>query len=169
MDILWKKLIFTARKRSLGQGKVMFLHISVILSTGGWESLSLVPCSFWVVSVQGGLCPGGCLSRVVCVRGVLCPGDSLSRGSLYLWGISVQGFLYRGFLSRRVSVQGVSVQGVPVQRGFLPEGSLSRVVRESRPVQWRADGMHPTGVHSCCIKMFPSISSLWIFSKIQKK
>ena len=51
-------------------GKVMFLHTSVILSTGGglydvtswlaaWShvpsrgSLSLVPCSFWGISVQG--------------------------------------------------------------------------------------------------------------------
>ena len=43
--------------------KVMFLHLSVILFTGGGGSLS------------GGLCPGGSLSGRSLSRGGLCPGD----------------------------------------------------------------------------------------------
>ena len=37
--ILLSRLIFTARKRSLGQGNV-FLHLCVILFTGGWGGRS---------------------------------------------------------------------------------------------------------------------------------
>ena len=55
--------IFTARKRSCV--KVMFLHMSVILFTGG------VLCPG-----RGGLCQGGSLT------GGLCPGGSLSKGGL---------------------------------------------------------------------------------------
>ena len=57
------------------------------------------------VSVQGGLCPGGSLSRGVSVQGA-----SLSRG------VSVQG----ASLSR-----GVSVKGGSLSRGSLSTGSLS--------------------------------------------
>ena len=94
----------------------MFLHLSVILFTGG-----------------GGLCPEGSLSR-----GGLCPGGgSLSRGR-----VSVQGkgfclgdlcpggvFVQRGSLSSgRIYVQGrVSVQGEGLCPGWglSPAGSLS--------------------------------------------
>ena len=41
------------------RSKVMFIHLCVILFTGG-------------ISVQGGLCPGG---GGVCVQGGLCQGD----------------------------------------------------------------------------------------------
>ena len=72
--------VFTARKRSCG--KVMFLHLSVILFTGG-------------VSVQD-----ESLSRVG-----LCPRGSLSTGSLSrrvsVQGVSVQGVSVRGYLSGR--------------------------------------------------------------------
>ena len=65
-------LVITARKRSCG--KVTFLHLSVILFTGG----SLSGGSLW-----GGVSVGGSLSR-----GSL-SGWSLSRGSLY-GGVSVR-------------------------------------------------------------------------------
>ena len=124
-------------------GKVMFLHMSVILFTG------------W-----GGLCPSmhhrlhdqASLSR----RG-LCLWRSLSRGSLSgglclggfclgvtvwgfsVWGFSVQGSLSRGSLSRGSLSRGVSVWGylsggvclgvlcpdVSVQGGLCPGRSLS--------------------------------------------
>ena len=68
-DILFE--LVTVRKRSCG--KVMFLHLSVILFMGE-------------VSVQGGLCPWG---------GGLCLGESLSRW-LSVQGVSVQGDLCLG-------------------------------------------------------------------------
>ena len=79
--------IFTARKRSL-ESKVMFLHLSVILFTGGGGSVSK------------GVSVGGALSRD---DGGLCPGD-LGRGG----GVFVQeqgGFSRAGSLSRGVSVR----------------------------------------------------------------
>ena len=86
-------IIFTARKPSWGE--VMFLPLSVILFTGEGVSVQRVSLSR-EVCVQGGLCPGGSVSR-----GSVCP------GGLYL-GVSFQ--------------KGVSVQrGISVQRG----GSLS--------------------------------------------
>ena len=61
--------LFTARKRSLG--KVMFLHLSVILFTWGSVSGGGEFCS------EGCLCPGRFLSRGSSVRGGgLCQGDT---------------------------------------------------------------------------------------------
>ena len=68
-------------------GKVMFLHLSVILFTGGvsvpaytighmTRGVSVQGCLCLRVSVQGGLCLGG-----LCSEGSL-SGGSLSRGSL---------------------------------------------------------------------------------------
>ena len=71
----------TARKRSCG--KVIFLHLSVILFTGGG-------------SLSGGLCQRGSLSRGALCLGGLSPGRSLTKG------VSVQG----GSLSGEVSVGG---------------------------------------------------------------
>ena len=67
-------------------GKVMFLHLSVILFTG---DVSVPACT--TGHMTGGLCQGGSLSRV---------GVSLSGGSLCLGEVSVQG----GSLSLSVSV-----------------------------------------------------------------
>ena len=96
-----KSEITTARTPSCG--KVLFLHLTVILFIKG----------------EGGLCPG-CL-----YTGGICP------GGLCL-GVSVQGGLYPGGLCPgEVSVQGeslsrgVSVWGVSVQEGSLSVGSLS--------------------------------------------
>ena len=61
----------------------MFLHVSVILFTGGTRSLSWGSPSQGV-SVFGGLCPGG-----------LCPGGVSVQGGLCL-GVSVLGGLCHG-------------------------------------------------------------------------
>ena len=89
----------TARKRSCG--KVMFLHLSVIL---------------FRVSLSRGVSVRGCLSRG---RRGLCWGGGFSvQGSLCL-GVSVQGV---------VSVRGVVfVQGVSVWEGLCPGGLCSGV------------------------------------------
>ena len=73
--------LFTARKRSFG--KVMFLHLSVILFTwgvcvrGGGVSVQRV-VSVQGVSVQGGggFCPGGSFVRGSLSGGGLCQGDT---------------------------------------------------------------------------------------------
>ena len=77
-------------------GKVMFLHLSVILFTGGSLSGGV---SIQRVSVQRGLCPRGLYPRGLCPGGV-CP--------------------------RGVSVQGVSVQRDFRPGGSPWGGSLSR-------------------------------------------
>ena len=90
----------------------MFLHLSVILFTGGFsvqEGLCPEGVYFWRVSVQGGLCPGG-----VSVQGDLClrvfGGGGLSGGVSVPGVISVQGGLgERWSLSGGVSVRGVSL------------------------------------------------------------
>ena len=63
---------------------------------------------------QGGLCPQGrSLSRGVSVHGGLCPGGSLSRGCLCS-GVSVLGVSVRGSMSRgSLSVWGGSLSGRP--------------------------------------------------------
>ena len=81
--------IFTARKRSL-ESKVMFLHLSVILFTGGGG-----------ICVQRGFCRGG-----------LCPGMT----GVSVQGISGGGGLCpgtRGIFQSRVSVQGGLCQRPP--------------------------------------------------------
>ena len=81
-----KRLIFLLGLNKRSCGKVMFLHLSVILFTGG----SL----FRGFSVQGGLCPGVSLSRGVSVQWVSVQG----------WqGVSVQG--WQGGGGGRCSVQ----------------------------------------------------------------
>ena len=109
----------------------MFLHLSVILFTGG--SLSTGVFGGGEVSVQGGLCPGESLSG-----GGLCPGYICLVG-----GISVQGVSVYGSVSTGVSVRGdlcppmssgsLSRGGITVwggggslSRGSLSWGSLSR-------------------------------------------
>ena len=93
------------------RGKVMFLHLSVILF-GGWGVLSRGLC-------PEGFCPGGSsLSRI---------GFLSRRGSLSRRGVSVQeGSLCPGgeSLSRRVSVQGSLSRGGPCLGGLCPWGGL---------------------------------------------
>ena len=93
----------------------MFLHLCVILFTGG---VSVPACTIGHMT-RGGLCAGGFLSRGVsvqlslsggvsvqgvCVWGDLCPGGSLSRGLCPVGSLSI---------------------GVTVLGGLCPGGSLS--------------------------------------------
>ena len=57
-------------------GKVMFLHLSVILFTGG----GLCPSIHHRSHDQGGLCPGVSLSEGLCPGGSLSGGVSVQRG-----------------------------------------------------------------------------------------
>ena len=113
--------IFTARKRSLGQGNI-FIGVCQEFCWGGFGAVSapggvcfqgvsaLVGCL-----LPGGLLPGGCLLPGVCSRGCLLLGGVCSRGVSALW----------------VSSPG----GVP---GGHPPGTATA-----------AGGTHPTGMHSC--------------------
>ena len=155
----------------------MFIHLSVILFTGGPSS--------------GGLCPRGSLSRRVPVQGESLSKGSLSRGDLCpeisvqivvsvqgalcagglcagkfvqgvsVQGVSVQGVSVQGASVHGVSVQGVSVPGVSVQGGLCPgvvrilqectlvEGGLCQGDTPTTTVCLHAGGTHPTGMHSC--------------------
>ena len=91
------------------------------------------------VCPQGGLCPGGSLSRGVSVQGVSVQGVSVQ-------GVSVQGPLSGGGLCPGESLSEGSCTG-----GLCPGGSLS-----GRPPVWlRAGSTHPTGMHSCYIYPHP--------------
>ena len=106
----------------------MFLHLCVILFTGG---VSVPACTIGHmtrgVSVQGDFYPGGSLSSCLCLVGSLSRG-SLSRGSLsggLSRGVPVQGSVSGGSVSGGISVQGGLCPGVSVQWGLCPLGSLS--------------------------------------------
>ena len=83
-------------------GKVMFLHESMILFGGGG---GLCPSMHHRSHDQGGLCPGGSLSRGSLSRGSLSKGG-LCPGGLYLGGLCPGGLIQGGSLSKGVSVQG---------------------------------------------------------------
>ena len=106
----------------------MFLHLSVILFTGGSLSTGVFGGG---VSVQGGLCPGESLSGGSLSRVYLSSGRDLCPGGLCLW-VSVHGGLCpRGSMSpyvQWVSVQGRDhcLGGGSLSRGSLSWGSLSR-------------------------------------------
>ena len=119
-------MLITYRKRNCG--KVMFLHLSVILFTGEWSLSRMV--SVHQVSVQGvsfwGLCPGGSLCPGVSAQGGLCPGGSLS------WGVSVLGVSVQGVSVQRESLsRGVSVLGV-ICLGAFRSGNAVRMVKNRR-------------------------------------
>ena len=77
--------IFTARQLSCS--KIIFLHLSVILSAGGLCMMSLP------VWLEGGLCPWSHIpSREVSMK------ESLCEGGLCEWGLCERGFFERGFL-----------------------------------------------------------------------
>ena len=111
-SISLKISIFTATNEVWG--KVMFLHMSLILSTGEGPCIVLLPV--WLpgpMFFPGGLCQGDLYPRE----------RSLSRGGVSVKRrVSVKG---RGSLSRaKVSVQG---RGLCPGMGLCPgEGSLSR-------------------------------------------
>ena len=136
-------------------GKVMFIHMFVILSIegGGVGGLCMMSLSVWLPGPMflpgqylslvhvpseglcpGGLCPGGFCPGdfcpgVLCPEG-LCPEGLLSRGSLYLvacsfWGSLPRGARSRGSLSRKSPSRGSLSRGF-CPGGFLSRGSLSR-------------------------------------------
>ena len=99
----------------------MFLHMSVILSTGDpcMKSLPVWP--------PVGLYPGGSLFRGGSVQGM-----SLFRG------VSVQGMSHPGGLCLgRFSVKGVSVQGVSVQGVSVPGVSVQGGLCQGDPLRQR--------------------------------
>ena len=92
-----KTLSYSYYRPQWNCGKVMFLHLSVILFIGGSLSRG------WEGSVQG----EGSLFRWVSVQGV-----------------SIQRHLYPGALCPGVSIWGVSIQGHLCRGGLCPAGSL---------------------------------------------
>ena len=114
-------------------GKVMFLHLCVILFTG---VISVPACTTGHMTMRG-LCPGGSLSRRSLSRGVchsVHMGGSLSQHApqvIWPWGESVRGeeslsrrSLSGGSLSRDLCLGGLCL-GISVW-GSLSRGSLSR-------------------------------------------
>ena len=104
--------------------KVMFLHVSVILSTGGGVSAPGGSALGGVCSQIGGLpqgvfAPRGVYSEGNCSQGGLL-GRICSRGTGLLWGVSALG-------------------------GSVPGGSTG----PSPVTATAAGGTHPTGMHSC--------------------
>ena len=78
--------IFTARQLSCS--KIIFLHLSVILSGGGCLCMMSLP-----VWLDGGLCPRSHVpSREVSMK------ESLCEGGLCEGGLCERGFFERGFL-----------------------------------------------------------------------
>ena len=115
----------------------MFLHLGVILFTGGLCPSMHHRLHDQGVSVCGGLCPGRSLSGGLCPGGLclggLCPGGLCLRG-LCPGGLCLGG-LCMGVSVQGVYDEGVSVQGVSVWWS-LSGGSLSREVvsvRETPP------------------------------------
>ena len=146
--------IFTARSC----GKVMFLHVSVILFTGGGEGGSVPSCITGHMTGER-LCTGGLCSEGVSVHGSLCLGGcfcgwrvSLSRrglctGGLCSEGVSVHGSLclggcfcgWRVSLSRRGLCLGVSVWGVcPGWVVSVRGGGSVRETPRQKPPYWNA-------------------------------
>ena len=118
-----RKLCFYRCLSTMGGSLSRSRRVSVLgLSVQGFsvQGLFVQGVSVQVVSVWRALCAGGLCPGGVSVRGGgLCPGGSLS--------------VQRG-VCLGVSIGGVSVQGVSVREN---------------PVQLRAGGKHPTGMHSC--------------------
>ena len=133
----------------------MFLHLSVILFTGG-SSVQVGS-----LSRGGGLCPGDGVSiEGVSVQGRgLCPGESAQEvslsGGLYLWclcqgGLYPEGSLPRGFCLGCLCPEG-SLSGVSLSRGLCPGVTVMEtpVTDTPPPYGGRVEGMHPTGMHPC--------------------
>ena len=93
---------------------------------------------------RGGCLPMGCLAR----RGVCPPG--VCPGGVWPGGVSGQ----EGLSALRVSAQGVSAKrGCRPRGGICPEGVSAQggLSGQAPPIRMAtaADGMHPTGRHSC--------------------
>ena len=118
----------------------MFLHVSVILSTG--------ECLLW-----GGVCSRGecLLLGGICSGGVSAPRRVSALGGL-LWGM--EGVCSEGSAPGGCLLWGVCSGGGGVcSWGVCFEGLVSQhALRQTPPGEMAtaADGMHPTGMHSCC-------------------
>ena len=115
-------VIFTAHKRSLGQGNI-------------FRSVCQEFCS------GGGACSGGCLVLEGCLLGgVPAPGRCLLWGFACLGGCLVLGGACSGgtFSGGVPAPGGACSQGVP--GGDPPSGTATA-----------AGGTHPTGMHSCSV------------------
>ena len=105
------------------------------------------------VSAQGGLHPRGVsvqggLHLRSSLSGGLCPGGSLSQRSLS--GVSVQGVPIPGGLCLRGLCPGGLCSGGLCLRDLCPGGlCLGGSLTWRPPIRYRADGTHPTGMHSC--------------------
>ena len=109
-------ILFTARKRSLGQGNIFWKRVSRILSTGEWCLLrggGSGPGGFWSWGslVPGGACSGGSGPEGVWSMGVPARGEGLNPGGSGQEGL-VQG-VWSGGVSRltpKGEVEGDQVQ-----------------------------------------------------------
>ena len=118
------------------QTKVMFLHLCVILFTGGGLGLCLgglcLGVSIQGVSFQGGLCPGGSPSRVVSVQGGLCPGErGLCPGGLCLGGLCLGVSVQGGLPDRGLCLVGLCLGG-SLSRGLSVRETLRHMVMSGR-------------------------------------
>ena len=128
-----------------------YVYTGICVSTGGSWSLSGSNCLHLGGLCSGGLCQGGLCPGGLCPGG-LClevsvwevPIQGVSVQGVSVWGTSVWGSLSRG-VCQGVSVQGGLCQGVYLQGGLCPGGSLPG----RPPIQKRAGGTHPIGMHSC--------------------
>ena len=129
-------------KRSYG--KVMFLHLSVILFTG---DVSVPACT--TGHMTGGLCPGGSLSRV----GVSLSGRvSVQGGGLSVWGGSLFGGVSVSIclcLHLGRDPPGQTTPSADTSLGRHPPGRHHALGRHPPPTATAAGGTHPTGMHSC--------------------
>ena len=122
--------IFTARKRSLGQGNIFR-------------------------SVCQEFCPqGGCM-----VWGVHGPGGAWSQGDAWSWGCMVLGgFMVLGAVHGPKRVHGLG--GVCMVPGVSPPPGTMHTPQDHAPpprglkMATAVGGMHPTGMHSCHTNVF---------------
>ena len=131
-------LLFSARKRSLGQGN-FFTHVCHSVH--------------WGVGFPA--CITGQMTRGVCIQGVLHQGGSASRGVCKPGGICIQGFCIGGSASRGIGQTpkhyGIrSISGGSASRGFYIRGGLhpggSANQGESASRGSASGGLHPGGL-----------------------
>ena len=118
----WIMCICTVRNSSCG--KVMFLHLSVILLTGGMHGRG---CAWQGACMAGGVCfAGGMCIRGMHGGGYACQGPLCGRGACMAGGMYGKGAMHG--------------RGHAWQEGHVcVAGEMATAV----------DDTHPTGMHSC--------------------